>query len=159
MESDGCAAGAVGLGAELLCLLFRRMAGRKVEHVTEESFEEEILTIVSEGEREGLLEEDAREMIEGVIELGDVTVARIMTPRTDMVSIHIDHAVGRSDSTGHHRRATRAFRPTIAAPTTSSAFCTRKICSPSWPSRIAGPAAVAGNAPQAVFRARNQAGR
>ena len=29
----------------------------------------------SEGEREGLLEEEAREMIEGVIELGDVTVA------------------------------------------------------------------------------------
>ena len=77
-------------GAELLCLLFRRMSGRKIEHVTEESLEEEILTIVSEGEREGLLEEDAREMIEGVIELGDVTVARIMTPRTDMVSIHID---------------------------------------------------------------------
>jgi CBS domain containing-hemolysin-like protein len=77
-------------GAELLCLLFRRMAGRKIEHATEESLEEEIMTIVSEGEREGLLEEDARDMIEGVIELGDVTVARIMTPRTDMVSIHID---------------------------------------------------------------------
>jgi CBS domain containing-hemolysin-like protein len=77
-------------GAELLSHLFRRLSGRKVEHVTEESLEEEILTIVSEGEREGLLEEDAREMIEGVIELGDVTVARIMTPRTDMVSMHID---------------------------------------------------------------------
>ncbi|HEX3997646.1 MAG TPA: hemolysin family protein [Pirellulales bacterium] len=77
-------------GAELLCKLFRRLSGRKVERVTEESLEEEILTIVSEGEREGLLEEDAREMIEGVIELGDVTVARIMTPRTDMVSMHVD---------------------------------------------------------------------
>lgn len=76
--------------AQLLSGLFRRMSGRKVEHVTEETLEEEILTIVSEGEREGLLEEDAREMIEGVIELGDVTVAKIMTPRTDMVSIHVD---------------------------------------------------------------------
>ncbi len=76
--------------AELLSGAFRRMSGRKAEKVTEESLEEEILTIVSEGEREGLLEEDAREMIEGVIELGDVTVARIMTPRTDMVSIASD---------------------------------------------------------------------
>jgi len=34
-----------------------------------------------------LLEEDAREMIEGVIELQDVIVSEIMTPRTDMVCI------------------------------------------------------------------------
>jgi CBS domain containing-hemolysin-like protein len=34
-----------------------------------------------------LLEEDAREMIEGVIELSDVQVSEVMTPRTDMVSI------------------------------------------------------------------------
>ena len=53
----------------------------------EESFEEDIRTIVSEGHREGLLEEDAREMIEGVIELGDADVSQIMTPRTDMLSI------------------------------------------------------------------------
>jgi len=77
-------------GAELLTALFRRLSGRKIQRPTEESLEEEILTIVSEGEREGLLEEDAREMIEGVIELGDVTVAKIMTPRTDMVSMHVD---------------------------------------------------------------------
>lgn len=76
--------------AELFSSALRRMSGRKAATVTEESLEEEILTIVSEGEREGLLEEDAREMIEGVIELGDVTVARIMTPRTDMISIPND---------------------------------------------------------------------
>ena len=53
----------------------------------EDAFEEEIRTIVTEGHRDGLLEEDAREMIEGVIELQDVTVSEIMTPRTDMVCI------------------------------------------------------------------------
>ena len=53
----------------------------------EDAFEEEIRTIVTEGHREGLLEEDAREMIEGVIELQDVTVSEIMTPRTDMQCI------------------------------------------------------------------------
>ncbi len=68
----------------------QRVTGREPAHPTEESLEEEILTIVSEGQREGLLEEDAREMIEGVIELGDVNVAEIMTPRTDMISLQVD---------------------------------------------------------------------
>jgi len=55
----------------------------------DDTFEEEIRTIVSEGHREGLLEEDAREMIEGVIELGSVQVSDIMTPRTDMVAVSV----------------------------------------------------------------------
>lgn len=67
--------------------VFRRLAGRLPEDETEESFGEEIRTIVTEGHREGLLEEDAREMIEGVIRLGDVDVSAIMTPRTDMISL------------------------------------------------------------------------
>ncbi len=61
-----------------------RVVGRVPHEANEESFEEEIRTIVSEGHREGLLEEEAREMIEGVIELGDAVVSNIMTPRTDM---------------------------------------------------------------------------
>ena len=68
----------------LVTLFFYRLAG----HVEDEdAFEEEIRTIVTEGHREGLLEEEAREMIEGVIELRDVTVSEIMTPRTDMKCI------------------------------------------------------------------------
>ena len=67
-----------------------RVAGRSPSEPTEESFEEEIRTIVSEGHREGLLEEEAREMIEGVIELGDAVVSNIMTPRTDMHMIQAD---------------------------------------------------------------------
>ena len=51
--------------------IFHRLAGRTAEVANGDSFEEEIRTIVTEGHREGLLEEDAREMIEGVIELGD----------------------------------------------------------------------------------------
>jgi CBS domain containing-hemolysin-like protein len=64
-------------------LLFR-ILGHGEDRADEESIEEEIRTIVSEGHREGLLEEEAREMIEGVIELGDANVSRIMTPRTDI---------------------------------------------------------------------------
>jgi CBS domain containing-hemolysin-like protein len=68
-------------------VFFHRLAGRTEETDDEEAFEDEIRTIVTEGHREGLLEEDAREMIEGVMELSDFTVSEIMTPRTDMKSI------------------------------------------------------------------------
>ncbi len=71
-------------------VLFFRLAGRSEEIDEEEAFEDEIRTMVTEGHREGLLEEDAREMIEGVMELGDFTVSEIMTPRTDMISISSD---------------------------------------------------------------------
>ena len=73
--------------ARVVDTMMHRLAGRLLEEPTEESFEEDILAIVSEGHREGLLEEDAREMIEGIIELGDADVSEIMTPRTDMVAI------------------------------------------------------------------------
>jgi CBS domain containing-hemolysin-like protein len=67
-----------------------RILGRGGERAEEESIEEEIRTIVSEGHREGLLEEEAREMIEGVIELGDAVVSHIMTPRTEIHMVPLD---------------------------------------------------------------------
>jgi CBS domain containing-hemolysin-like protein len=70
--------------------VLHRIAGRKPQDADEDSFEEEIRTIVSEGHREGLLEEEAREMIEGVIELGDAVVSHIMTPRTEMHMIQLN---------------------------------------------------------------------
>jgi len=73
--------------ARVVDVALHRIAGREMPAPDEESFEEDIRTIVSEGHREGLLEEEAREMIEGVIEMGDVDVSQIMTPRTDMLSI------------------------------------------------------------------------
>jgi CBS domain containing-hemolysin-like protein len=87
-------------------LLFR-ILGRGEDRGDEESIEEEIRTIVSEGHREGLLEEEAREMIEGVIELGDANVSRIMTPRTDIHMLQIntswDEVVESVIDSGHTR--------------------------------------------------------
>lgn len=69
----------------------RRLAARhEEEEDEEEAFEDEIRTIVSAGLREGLLEADAREMIEGVIELGDADVSDIMTPRSEVDAVEID---------------------------------------------------------------------
>ncbi len=95
------------LGARFVDTLLHRLAGRQPEVPDEESFEDEIRTIVTEGHREGLLEEDAREMIEGVMELSDVHVSEIMTPRTDMVSMSVllswDEALDFVIQQGHTR--------------------------------------------------------
>lgn len=79
----------IALPLEAVARGFERMIGRVMgDQATaeeeEEAFEDEIRSIVTEGHREGLLEKDAREMIEGVIELGDVVVSHVMTPRTEM---------------------------------------------------------------------------
>jgi CBS domain containing-hemolysin-like protein len=93
--------------ARIIDLALHRLTGRKSVELNEESLEEEIRTIVSEGHREGLIEEDAREMIEGVIELGDAVVSHIMTPRTEMHMLSIntpwEEAVESIIESGHTR--------------------------------------------------------
>jgi CBS domain containing-hemolysin-like protein len=74
-------------GGRAIDSLLRQVVGRPREKLSEEAFEEEIIALVTEGQREGLLEEEAREMIQGVIQLGEVNVSQIMTPRIDIVSI------------------------------------------------------------------------
>lgn len=70
--------------------LFARLWGAIEEKEPEDDIAEEILSVVSEGEQQGALQEEQREMIENIIELPDVTVADIMTPRTDMVFVESD---------------------------------------------------------------------
>jgi CBS domain containing-hemolysin-like protein len=86
----GKLAGPLMWAAHIVDNILYRIAGRARQESDEDSIEEEIRTIVSEGHREGLLEEEAREMIEGVIELGDVVVSHIMTPRTEINMIQVD---------------------------------------------------------------------
>ena len=78
-------------GVTLVDALLRRLANKpKKQDETEEAFEEEIRTIVTAGTHEGLLEEDASEMIQGVIELGDTDVAQIMTPRSEVDALEVN---------------------------------------------------------------------
>lgn len=61
----------------------RRLAGQEL--VSElEAREAELLSLVEESEREGQLDETAREMIEAVVEFRTTTVEQIMTPRTEV---------------------------------------------------------------------------
>ncbi len=79
------------VGGHVLSVLFARASGQdQEEEDEEEAFEDEILTMVSEGEHDGFLKADAREMIEGVMELGDTDVNAIMTPRSKIDAMGID---------------------------------------------------------------------
>ena len=93
--------------ARALDAVLHRVTGRKNAAADEETLEEEIRTIVSEGHREGLIEEDARGMIEGVIELRGAVVSHIMTPRTEMhmlpASTPWDEVVESVIESGHTR--------------------------------------------------------
>jgi putative hemolysin len=51
----------------------------------EEAIEEDIRSLVEEGERAGVIEEEEREIISRVFTLGDKPVISIMTPRSDVV--------------------------------------------------------------------------
>ena len=78
-------------GVELVDGLVHRLAGKDESPADEEeAFEDEVRTIVTAGMRDGLLEADAREMIEGVMELGDVDVAEIMTPRSEVDALDVE---------------------------------------------------------------------
>jgi putative hemolysin len=49
--------------------------------------EQELLTILSVSEEQGVIEEEEREMISGIIEIGDKVVREVMVPRTDITAI------------------------------------------------------------------------
>jgi CBS domain containing-hemolysin-like protein len=78
---------------DALALVLARMTGRSVDREVTESIADEILSAVAEGESEGVLEENEKEMIERVIDLKDADVADAMTPRTDMIAVPVDTTV------------------------------------------------------------------
>ncbi len=51
----------------------------------DENGTEKLMSIFEAGTGEGVLEEDEREMLHGVIELGDIQVREVMVPRMDIV--------------------------------------------------------------------------
>jgi putative hemolysin len=51
----------------------------------EDVTEEELQSLIVEGEKAGVIEEEERDMIQSVMRLGDRSVKAIMTPRTEMV--------------------------------------------------------------------------
>jgi putative hemolysin len=56
----------------------------------EDVTEEELQSLIDEGAKVGVIEAEEREMIEGVMRLGDRSVKAIMTPRTEMVWLDLE---------------------------------------------------------------------
>jgi CBS domain containing-hemolysin-like protein len=73
--------------------LVRNLAGRPEgealsEH-REEQIEQEIVSAVEEGEKEGVVDEHEREMIESVMEFVDTTAGQVMTARPDIMGVPV----------------------------------------------------------------------
>jgi putative hemolysin len=86
--------------------LIRRAAGGEETPPTQQ-IEEEILSVVEEGEKDGVVDEQQRAMFESVIEFRDTVASQIMTARPDMVAIElpatIDKVKETIEETGHSR--------------------------------------------------------
>ena len=67
--------------------LAKRAAGDDGEEAEQEKIEEQIITAVEAGEKEGLVDPAEREMIESVIKFRDTTVGQIMTARHEIVAL------------------------------------------------------------------------
>ena len=113
VRSWGFWRGVVGLAKPLmgivskLAWLVGRIVGHREEPPTDEELQDELRLVVDEAHREGRLQASARDMIEGVIDLGEVKVSQIMTNRTDMVTLSValsfDEVVREAAESGHSR--------------------------------------------------------
>jgi CBS domain containing-hemolysin-like protein len=73
---------------KLLAVLTSRLAGNEpYESEEEEQLEDDIRTMVTAGTREGYFGPGVRDMIQGVMDLHEDTVAHIMTPRGDIIAV------------------------------------------------------------------------
>jgi CBS domain containing-hemolysin-like protein len=68
--------------------MFRRATGA-TESPQPEQIEEDILSVVEEGQKEGVVDSQEREMIESVIQFRSTTVAQVMTSRAEMVALEL----------------------------------------------------------------------
>jgi putative hemolysin len=88
------------LGASLVS---RPLAGRSLPFVTEE----EIKTMVDAGEEGGVIEEEEKEMINAIFDMGDTLAREIMVPRIDVLALDVStplpEAVDAVLAAGHSR--------------------------------------------------------
>jgi len=84
----------------------RRLAGDEAASELK-AREAELLSLVEASEREGRLDEGAREMIEAVVDFGNNTVEQVMTPRTEIEALEytddLETVKRFAESAGHSR--------------------------------------------------------
>ena len=77
-----------------ITLVARFLTGGRGAH-TPFVTEEELMTMLSVSEEQGVIEEEEREMIHGIIEIGDKSVREVMVPRPDVNAV--ERSVGLED--------------------------------------------------------------
>jgi putative hemolysin len=89
-----------------ITLVSRAVTGGRAAHAPYLT-EEELMTVLSVSEEQGVIEEEERQMIHGIIEIGDKTVREVMVPRTDITAIErstpLKEIVKIFKGTGHTR--------------------------------------------------------
>src|SRR6266568_2990606 len=72
---------------------FHRLEDQIEPAKEEEASEEEIQAFIDAGQEEGILERDEGEMIQSILQFGDIVARDVMTPRTQIVAIDINSSV------------------------------------------------------------------
>lgn len=87
--------------------LMERLFGSKDADQKQAETEEEILSLVEEGQEKGLIEDDTKNIIENVFDFDDTVAYEIMTHRRDMTSLEdtdsLDQVVATAIESGHSR--------------------------------------------------------
>ena len=87
--------------------LIERIFGAKDNETKQAETEEEILSLVEEGQEKGLIEDDTKDIIENVFDFDDTAAYEIMTHRRDMTSLEdtddLQTVVDVAIRTGHSR--------------------------------------------------------
>ena len=76
--------------AHALANIIVRLFGHNTKNVSNQRTEEEILLMVDQGEENGSIEGNTKDMIENVFDFDDTTVGEIMTHRKDVVAVRND---------------------------------------------------------------------
>ena len=74
-------------------LIDRRTQERALEAEPEEATEEAVTALLEEGEAEGILEAEDRELIRNVVTFGNTLVREVMMPRTRIVALPLEASV------------------------------------------------------------------
>jgi CBS domain containing-hemolysin-like protein len=79
--------GPIAWMAERIANAFVRMLGVKDAPRNPYITEDDLQMLVNAGEQEGVIEEEEREMISGILRFGDTVVHEVMVPRPDVVAV------------------------------------------------------------------------
>lgn len=74
----------------MLLSLLRKIWGKDCKCDEPTVTEEELISIIDTVEEEGVIDEEQGELLQSMLDFGDVTIEKIMTPRIDVVAIDID---------------------------------------------------------------------